>query len=134
MLLVQKYDLCCKKKRSFMFCDLRVARLQRDGYPELLRQLCCFFRGQGWEKFGHEANPSPSSSSQHLQTLHLQHRIHGAASSRKGEATNNKTPKPAKIPTTCNRITSTSCLIPVPNTCAFYAFLNSRPQLRYYFA
>ena len=43
---------------------------------------------------------SPSSSSQHLQILHLQQRIHGAASSKNGEATRSRTPKPAKIPTT----------------------------------
>lgn len=41
-----------------------------------------------------------SSSSQHLQSLHLQHRMHGAARSRKGEATRSSTPNPAKIPTT----------------------------------
>ena len=54
-----------------------------------------------------EENPSGepvSSSSQHLETLHLQQRIHGAASKRNGEATNRSTPKPAKIPTTCKHI------------------------------
>ena len=44
---------------------------------------------------------SLSSSSQHLQILHLQHSMQGAASKRKGEATRRSTPKPAKIPTTC---------------------------------
>lgn len=52
---------------------------------------------------GHVEKPSPSSSSQHLQILHLQHRMQGAASSKKGEATSKSTPKPAKMPTTCAR-------------------------------
>jgi len=45
-----------------------------------------------------------SSSSQHLHTLHLQQSIHGAANKRKGDATSNKTPNPANIPTTCKSI------------------------------
>lgn len=49
---------------------------------------------------GHVGKTS-SSSSQHLHTLHLQQRIHGAANSKKGDATSNNTPKPANIPTTC---------------------------------
>lgn len=36
-----------------------------------------------------------------LHIRHLQHIIHGAASNRSGEATNNKIPKPANIPITC---------------------------------
>ena len=50
---------------------------------------------------------SLSSSSQHLDALHLQHSIQGAASSRNGEATSSRTPKPAKIPTTCNTMETT---------------------------
>lgn len=47
-----------------------------------------------------QVGKTSSSSSQHLHTLHLQQRIHGAAKSKKGEATNSNTPKPANIPTT----------------------------------
>lgn len=47
------------------------------------------------------ARPSLSSSSQHLHILHLQHKMHGAARRRNGEATSNSTPNPANIPTTC---------------------------------
>lgn len=49
----------------------------------------------------HVGTDSGSSSSQHLHTLHLQHNIQGAASNKKGEATSNNTPNPAKMPTTC---------------------------------
>ena len=48
----------------------------------------------------HVGTDSGSSSSQHLHTLHLQHNIQGAASNKKGEATSNNTPNPAKMPTT----------------------------------
>ena len=58
-----------------------------------------------------EDTGSPSSSSQHLHTLHLQHRIQGAANNRNGEATNKRTPKPANIPITWK------------NTFIFYTFI-----------
>jgi len=38
-----------------------------------------------------------------LQTRHLQQTIHGAARSRRGDATSSRIPNPAKIPITCVR-------------------------------
>ncbi|KAI9583249.1 hypothetical protein GQX74_012466 [Glossina fuscipes] len=45
-------------------------------------------------------SPSPSSILEPLQLRHLQQIIHGAASNSNGDATNNKIPKPAKMPIT----------------------------------
>ena len=44
---------------------------------------------------------SVSWSEQALQDLHLQQRMQGAASSKKGDATRSSIPNPANVPTTC---------------------------------
>lgn len=63
----------------------------------------------------HDADSSCRSSSFSnlgvaLHTRHLQHTMHGAASSSNGEATNKRIPNPANIPITCVRCQITDAL------------------------
>lgn len=62
-----------------------------------------------WSVNGSSKSISCSSSifGPPLQIRHLQHTIQGAANNNNGEATNNKIPKPAKIPITCARCQTT---------------------------
>lgn len=79
---------------------------------------CCtrYLNNRGTQKLLHDpavpeaTDSSNSSSNRLLHTRHLQQTIHGAANNRRGDATSNRIPKPAKIPITCVRCQITEAL------------------------
>lgn len=90
-----------KEKRTIQIYQIKYILSSNSKILYLSRYLefCC-------GSFGSNSSPSMSSIFA-LHRRHLQHTIHGAANSNKGDATSNKIPKLAKIPITWARCHTT---------------------------